>query len=175
MFRLALGFCPDPTVERNIRYGLERDVSLEEVREAARRASVDADIERLPGAYSFVLAEGGRNLSGGQRQRIALARVFLRSPRLLILDEATSALDNASEKRVQAEIEKLCHENGTTVIAIAHRLTTLQNCDAIVVLERGRVVQQGSFAALREAPGLFRNMAVGARPAEPEVSVFVSV
>ena len=90
---------------------------------AARKASIAADIEQLEGGYQFVLAEGGTNLSGGQRQRIALARIFLKKPRILILDEATSALDNTSEKRIQAEIEKMKEECGTTVLSIAHRLS----------------------------------------------------
>ena len=90
---------------------------------AARKASIAADIEQLEGGYQFVLAEGGTNLSGGQRQRIALARIFLKKPSILILDEATSALDNTSEKRIQAEIEKMKEECGTTVLSIAHRLS----------------------------------------------------
>ncbi len=111
------------TVYHNICYGMKREVSPEEVREAARKASIAADIEQLEGGYQFVLAEGGTNLSGGQRQRIALARIFLKKPRILILDEATSALDNTSEKRIQAEIEKMKEECGTTVLSIAHRLS----------------------------------------------------
>ena len=122
-------FLTADTVYRNICYGMKREVSLEEVREAARKANIAADIEQLEGGYQFLLAEGGTNLSGGQRQRIALARVFLKKPRILILDEATSALDNTSEKRIQAEIEKMKEECGTTVISIAHRLSTLQNWD----------------------------------------------
>ena len=111
------------TVYHNICYGMKREVSPEEVREAARKANIAADIEQLEGGYQFVLAEGGTNLSGGQRQRIALARIFLKKPRILILDEATSALDNTSEKRIQAEIEKMKEECGTTVLSIAHRLS----------------------------------------------------
>ena len=86
---------------------MEREVSLSEVKEAARRANIASDIEKMPDGYQFMLSEGGRNLSGGQRQRIALARIFLRKPKILILDEATSALDNTSEKWIQQEIEKL--------------------------------------------------------------------
>lgn len=156
-------FLTADTVRRNICYGMKREVSLEEVREAARRANIAADIEKLDGGYDFELAEGGTNLSGGQRQRIALARVFLKKPRILILDEATSALDNTSEKRIQAEIEKLKEECGTTVISIAHRLSTLQNCDEIVVMDRGRIVQRGTYRELEGTPGLFRDMALGIR------------
>lgn len=156
-------FLTADTVRRNICYGMKREVSLEEVREAARRVNIAADIEKLDGGYDFELAEGGTNLSGGQRQRIALARVFLKKPRILILDEATSALDNTSEKRIQAEIEKLKEECGTTVISIAHRLSTLQNCDEIIVMDRGRIVQRGTYRELEGTPGLFRDMALGIR------------
>ena len=130
---------------------------------AARKANIAADIEQLEGGYQFVLAEGGTNLSGGQRQRIALARIFLKKPRILILDEATSALDNTSEKRIQAEIEKMKEECGTTVLSIAHRLSTLQNCDEIIVMDKGCIVQRGTYRELERAPGLFRDMALGIR------------
>ena len=156
-------FLTADTVYRNICYGMKREVSLEEVQEAARKANIAADIEQLEGGYQFLLAEGGSNLSGGQRQRIALARVFLKKPRILILDEATSALDNTSEKRIQAEIEKMKEECGTTVISIAHRLSTLQNCDEIIVMDKGRIVQRGTYRELEGVPGLFRDMALGIR------------
>ena len=149
------------TVYRNICYGMTREVSLEEVKEAARKASIAADIEKLPGGYQCILSEGGTNLSGGQRQRIALARIFLRKPRILILDEATSALDNTSEKHIQAEIEKMKDECGTTILSIAHRLTTLRNCDEIIVMDHGEIVQRGTYAQLESTPGLFRDMALG--------------
>lgn len=126
-----------------------------------RKANIAADIEKLPGAYQFVLSEGGANLSGGQRQRIALARVFLRQPRILILDEATSALDNTSEKRIQREIERMKDQCGTTVISIAHRLSTLQNCDEILVMDQGQIVQRGTYRQLEATPGIFRDMARG--------------
>ena len=156
-------FLTADTVYRNICYGMKREVSPEEVREAARKANIAADIEQLEGGYQFMLAEGGTNLSGGQRQRIALARIFLKKPRILILDEATSALDNTTEKRIQAEIEKMKEECGTTVISIAHRLSTLQNCDEIIVMDKGRIVQRGTYRELESAPGLFRDMALGIR------------
>lgn len=149
------------TVYHNICYGMKEDVPLAAVQEAAAKANIAADIEKLPGGYDFLLAEGGANLSGGQRQRIALARIFLQKPRILLLDEATSALDNTSKKHIQAEIEKMKEACGTTVISIAHRLTTLQNCDEILVMEKGRIVQRGTFQKLQEEPGIFRNMAKG--------------
>lgn len=131
------------------------------MKEAARKASIAADIEKLPGGYQFILSEGGTNLSGGQRQRIALARIFLRKPRILILDEATSALDNTSEKHIQAEIEKMKDECGTTILSIAHRPTTLRNCDEIIVMDHGEIVQRGTYIQLESTPGLFRDMALG--------------
>lgn len=149
------------TVYHNICYGLEGPIPLADVQEAARKANIAADIEKLPGGYDFHLAEGGTNLSGGQRQRIALARIFLRKPRILILDEATSALDNTSEKLIQREIERMKEECGTTVISIAHRLSTLQNCDEILVMDQGRIVERGTFRELENTPGIFRDMARG--------------
>lgn len=149
------------TVFHNICYGMKRPVTLEEVRQAARKANIAADIENLPGGYQFLLSEGGANLSGGQRQRIALARIFLRKPRILILDEATSALDNTSEKIIQLEIEKMKEECSTTVISIAHRLTTLRNCDEIIVMDKGRIVERGTYQELENRPGIFQDMALG--------------
>ena len=163
------------TVYHNICYGMKREVSPEEVREAARKANIAADIEQLEGGYQFVLAEGGTNLSGGQRQSIALARIFLKKPRILILDEATSALDNTSEKRIQAEIEKMKEECGTTVLSIAHRLSTLQNCDEIIVMDKGCIVQRGTCREPESTPGCFgtwrwgfaNKWRVGFSPADP--------
>lgn len=149
------------TVYHNICYGLPNGVPLEEVRQAARKANIAADIEKLPGQYDFVLPEGGTNLSGGQRQRIAMARIFLRKPKILILDEATSALENTSEKLIQREIERMKEECGTTVLSIAHRLSTLQNCDEILVMDGGRIVQRGTFRELESTPGIFQDMARG--------------
>lgn len=146
------------TVFHNICYGMRREVSLEEVQEAARKANLESVIEKLPGKYDFMIAEGGGNLSGGQRQRIALARVFLRKPEILILDEATSALDNTSEKMIQREIEAMKENYHTTIISIAHRLTTLENCDEIIVMEKGRIIQKGNFDTLKNTPGIFQDM-----------------
>lgn len=124
-------------------------------------ANIASDIEKMEGGYEFRLSEGGTNLSGGQRQRIALARIFLQKPEILILDEATSALDNTSEKLIQEEIEKMKETCGTTVISIAHRLSTLRNCDEIIVMNQGRIVQRGTYRELESTPGIFRDMALG--------------
>lgn len=149
------------TIYENIIYGMKREVTLEEVRDAAKKAYILDYIEGLPEGFDFKISEGGNNLSGGQRQRIAIARIFLRKPKILILDEATSALDNTSEKYIQSEIEKLKIENNTTIIAIAHRLTTLKNCDRIIVLNKGNIEEDGKFDALIEEKGIFSDMYYG--------------
>ena len=149
------------TIFENITYGIDREVSQEEVEEAARRAYILDYIKSLPDKFDTMVSEGGNNLSGGQRQRIAIARIFLRKPKILILDEATSALDNTSEKHIQEEIEKMKEENNTTIIAIAHRLTTLKNCDRIIVLNKGHIEEEGKFDDLIEKGGMFSDMYYG--------------
>ena len=149
------------TIFENITYGIDREVSIDEVEEAAKRAYIYDYINGLPDKFDSLVSEGGNNLSGGQRQRIAIARIFLRKPKILILDEATSALDNTSEKYIQAEIEKMKLENNTTIIAIAHRLTTLKNCDRIIVLNKGKVEEDGKFDDLIEKNGMFSDMYYG--------------
>lgn len=149
------------TIFENITYGIDREVSIDEVEEAAKRAYIYDYINGLPDKFDSLVSEGGDNLSGGQRQRIAIARIFLRKPKILILDEATSALDNTSEKYIQAEIEKMKQENNTTIIAIAHRLTTLKNCDRIIVLNKGKIEEEGKFDDLIEKNGMFSDMYYG--------------
>lgn len=149
------------TIYENITYGINREVTKEEVEEAAKKAYIFDYIDDLPEKFDTVISEGGNNLSGGQRQRIAIARVFLRKPKILILDEATSALDNTSEKHIQSEIEKLKKEHNTTIIAIAHRLTTLKNCDKIIVLNKGKIEETGKFDELIDKEGIFSDMYYG--------------
>ena len=149
------------TIYENICYGLEREVTLQEVVEATKKAFIYDYINGLPNKFDSLISEGGDNLSGGQRQRIAIARVFLRKPKILILDEATSALDNTSEKYIQTEIEKLQKENNTTIISIAHRLTTLKNCDKIIVLNTGTIEESGKYEELIEKGGIFSDMYYG--------------
>ena len=149
------------TIYENICYGIDRQVSIEEVEEAAKKAYIYDYINSLPDKFNSVISEGGNNLSGGQRQRIAIARIFLRKPKILILDEATSALDNTSEKHIQTEIEKLQKENNTTIISIAHRLTTLKNCDRIIVLNKGNIEESGKYDELIEKNGIFSDMYYG--------------
>ncbi len=149
------------TIYENICYGIDREVSIGEVEEAAKKAYIYDYINDLPDRFNSVISEGGNNLSGGQKQRIAIARIFLRKPKILILDEATSALDNTSEKHIQTEIERLQQENNTTIISIAHRLTTLKNCDKIIVLNKGKIEENGKYNELIEKGGIFSDMYYG--------------
>lgn len=149
------------TIYENICYGLEKKIPLKDVEEAAKKAYIYDFIQSLPEKFDTMVAEGGGNLSGGQRQRIAIARIFLRKPQILILDEATSALDNTSEKHIQVEIENLMKEIPMTVISIAHRLTTLKNCDTILVFNKGEIVQTGKYEELIHQDGIFSDMYYG--------------
>ena len=149
------------TIYENICYGLDREPSQEEVDEAVIKANLHDFINSLPDKMNTLISEGGSNLSGGQKQRIAVARIFLRKPSVLILDEATSALDNTSERFIQNEIERLKKENNMTIISIAHRLTTLKNCDKIIVMNRGEIVQEGKYHELIQKEGIFSDMYYG--------------
>ena len=138
-------FIFDASVRENIAYGLD-DVNDQVIWDAARAANALEFLQALPDGLNTRLGERGALLSGGQRQRIAIARALLRDPEILILDEATSALDSVSEKLIQEAIEKL--SVGRTVIAIAHRLSTIVRADKVIVLNSGRIVEQGSYSEL---------------------------
>jgi ABC-type bacteriocin/lantibiotic exporter with double-glycine peptidase domain len=133
------------TVRENITL-FDGDIPLERVKEAARLAEIDADIEALPFGYHSLLMEDGNSLSGGQRQRLALARALVRRPALLLLDEATSALDGVTERKVQQNLDQL----SCTRIVIAHRLSTIRNADLILLMEAGKIVEWGTHAQLME-------------------------
>lgn len=143
------------TVRNNIAYGL-RDVGDAAVRAAADAAHAAAFIARLPNGYDTVIGERGARLSGGERQRLAIARALLRNPPILLLDEATSSLDTESERLVQDALERLMHDR--TVLVIAHRLSTVQHAQRIVVLDHGRVTAQGTHAELLERDGIYRRL-----------------
>lgn len=142
----------DGTIGENIAYG-KPGATAEEIAEAARRANIDTFIESLPQGYDTVVGERGSRLSGGQKQRVAIARVFLKNPKILILDEATSALDNESEEAVQESLEELAR--GRTTIIIAHRLSTIKHADEIATVEHGRVVERGTHEQLLARGGTY--------------------
>lgn len=155
----------DASIRDNLRYG-RPDAGDAELRAAAEQAHADGFIDALPHGYDTRVGERGLRLSGGQRQRIAIARAILRDPEILILDEATNALDAITEMHIQAALEDL--SAGRTVLVIAHRLATIEQADRILVLERGRLVEQGDFAGLLAADGpfaaLYRGQGAGSRP-----------
>lgn len=142
----------DGTIGENIAYG-KPGATAEEIAEAARRANIDTFIKSLPQGYDTVVGERGSRLSGGQKQRVAIARVFLKNPKILILDEATSALDNESEEAVQESLEELAR--GRTTIIIAHRLSTIKHADEIATVEHGRVVERGTHEELLARGGTY--------------------
>jgi len=140
------------TIRENIRYG-NLDATDAEVEAAARSANVEEFVAPLPEGYETILGERGITLSGGQRQRVAIARAILKDPRILILDEATSALDARSEALVREALQRLMQ--GRTTLVIAHRLTTIQEADQIVVLEKGCVVETGRHHELLDQGGRY--------------------
>ena len=164
--RQAIGVTPQKAVlfsgsiRDNMKWGNE-NATDEEIWEALKNAMAYDFVIEKEGKLDYMITKGGKNLSGGQRQRIALARIFLKKPKILILDEATSALDNTSEKKIMAEIEQLHEREGVTIIAIAHRLSTLLNCDEILVMDHGNIVQRGTYEELKNTPGIFQNMERG--------------
>ena len=143
------------SIRDNIAYG-RLDATQAQIEAAARAANAHEFISALPEGYDALVGERGVKLSGGQRQRIAIARAILRDPRILILDEATSSLDNESERLVQEALERLMA--GRTTLVIAHRLTTIQHADRILVLEAGQLVESGTHGELLAAEGLYHRL-----------------
>ncbi|RFO98069.1 ABC transporter [Rhodoferax lacus] len=143
------------TIAENIAYG-KPDATREEIIASARAAHAHEFILRLPQGYDSMVGERGQGLSGGERQRISIARALLIDPRILILDEATSSVDSETEKEIQKALENLVQ--GRTTIAIAHRLSTLHRADRLVVLDRGRVVEEGTHDVLMAAEGAYFNL-----------------
>lgn len=143
------------SVRGNIAYGRPA-ASIEEIHRAAERAHADVFIRELADGYETNIGEKGGQLSGGQRQRISIARAILKDPPILILDEATSQLDTESEREVQKALENLMQ--GKTVFIIAHRLSTIQNADRILVLDQGRIVQEGSHGSLLGEEGVYKRL-----------------
>jgi len=168
----AIGFVSQDTfifhgsIQENI--GFSRpDATFEEIVEAAKLANAHAFISAMPEGYETVVGDRGVKLSGGQRQRIAIARAILRDPQILILDEATSALDTMSERQVQKAIEQVSRNR--TVIVVAHRLSTVMSADKIVVLDSGKVVEEGTHRELTARQGLYWRLYLGTgRPENQE-------
>lgn len=143
------------TIRENLLYG-KPDATQEEIEAAARAAFIHDRIIEMPLGYDTVVGERGYRMSGGEKQRLAIARVILKDPRILILDEATSSLDTTSERLVQEALRPLMR--GRTTLAIAHRLSTILAADVIFVLDRGRVVEQGTHAELLHSGGLYARL-----------------
>ena len=148
-------FLFDDSIKANISYGVE-NISDEKIEKAAIAANAHTFILNLPNGYNTIIGENGVSLSGGQKQRIAIARAIVNNPPILILDEATSSLDSESEKHVQLAIENLMNQR--TVIVIAHRLSTVQNANKILVIDNGKIIQEGSHKELLNTDGLYKQL-----------------
>jgi ATP-binding cassette, subfamily B, bacterial MsbA len=143
------------TVRNNIAYGLQ-DLSQDKIIDAAKAANAHNFIENLKDGYETVIGDRGTKLSGGERQRLSIARALLKNPPILILDEATSSLDTESEVLVQQAIERLM--TGRTSIVIAHRLSTVQRANKIIVLSDGDIVEEGTHEVLLSKLGLYHKL-----------------
>lgn len=161
-FARLVSFVPQDTslfhrsIADNIAYGGDRTVSLQDIKDAAEQACAEEFIATLPDGYDTLIGERGTKLSGGQRQRVAIARAILQNRPILILDEATSALDSESEVKIQQALDTLWQ--GKTVIAVAHRLSTLRHMDRIVVMEHGKIIEDGSHAELLKQKGVYAKL-----------------
>jgi ATP-binding cassette subfamily B protein len=159
--RRHIGFVPQETflfsatIAENIAFGVESAMP-EQIRRAAELAGLSGDIEDFPAGYQTMVGERGITLSGGQKQRTAIARAILRNPRILILDDALSSVDTMTEERILTHLAGVMR--GRTVILISHRVSTVRQADRIVVLERGRIVEEGTHAALVEAGGYYAEL-----------------
>ena len=163
-WQMNIGYIPqfiylsDETVRNNIAFGLPDDqINEEQVWRAVQLAQLEDLINKLPDGLDTVIGESGTRLSGGQRQRVGIARALYHDPQVLVMDEATSALDNITEKQIIDAIENLKGER--TIIMIAHRLTTVMNCDHLYLMEDGKIVKEGTYRELIDSSEKFREMA----------------
>ena len=150
-------FLIDDTVAANIAFGIEKkNINLEAVKRAAKIANLDEFVNNeLPNKYHTTIGERGIRLSGGQRQRIGIARAMYHNPKLLILDEATNAVDNLTEKAIMEEVYNI--DKNLTIVMIAHRLSTVMKCDKIFLLEKGKLIKQGTYSELKQFSDLFND------------------
>jgi ATP-binding cassette subfamily B protein len=144
------------TIRENIAYGASRPVTDEEVEAAARAAAIHDIVMTFSKGYDTLVGEKGVTLSGGQRQRVAIARTLLRNPRILILDDATSSVDTETEAEIREALQNLMR--GRTSFVIAHRVQSVMNADQILVLDKGRIVQQGTHKELIGQEGMYRRI-----------------
>ena len=137
----------------------KQDATDAEIKTACKKAKIHADIMEMPKGYDTIVGERGVKVSGGQRQRIAIARAILKNAPILILDEATSSLDTETEKLIQSSIDDMLNTSKSTVIAIAHRLSTLRHMDRIIVMDKGKIVEEGTHGSLiRRQGGLYKKL-----------------
>jgi len=144
------------TIRENITYGVGDQIPQEEVEQAARAAAIHDVIEDVLGGYQTMVGERGTTLSGGQKQRIAIARALLKNPRLLILDDSTSSVDTETEADIQQALKILM--KGRTTFIIAHRIQSIMNADLILVMDNGRIIQQGNHKELITQDGIYRRI-----------------
>jgi len=150
-------FLIDDTIIKNIAFSSEDDnISLEEVKSACKAAGLSKFIDSLPDGYKTLVGERGAKLSGGQIQRIGIARALYKKPKVIVFDEATSALDNITEKIVMESVNNLSQNK--TIIMIAHRLSSIKNCDIIYVMKNGCIVDSGSYDELSNTNSIFQEM-----------------
>jgi ATP-binding cassette, subfamily B, bacterial PglK len=152
-------YLADETLRRNIAFGLpEEEIENDKVMRAIRLAQLEPMVHGLPGGIETVIGENGTRLSGGQRQRVGIARALYHDPQVLVMDEATSALDNVTEKQITEAIESL--KGDRTIVMIAHRLSTVENCDTLYLMKDGEITDRGSYDELAERNNDFRRMAL---------------
>jgi ATP-binding cassette subfamily B protein len=144
------------SIKDNITYGVHREVSEEEIIQAAKFAAVHDVIEEFPNGYDTMVGERGVTLSGGQKQRVAIARALLKNPRILILDDSTSSVDTETEAQIRAALENLMQDRTTFIIA--HRIQSVMNADLILVFDKGKIIQKGSHHELMQASGMYREI-----------------